>query len=84
MDIDYIEPLEKFTFMLQYHDHEVIEQGGGGLFSSKKPVLTQKSVIIQEHYQSRHLAEILNAYTLILETIEKEEKDLGGMEHHFN
>jgi hypothetical protein len=49
------------NFTMTYFDHTEESAGlVGGLFggSSKK-----KSVLIEEHYQSRHLAEILHAYT---------------------
>jgi hypothetical protein len=70
------------NFTLTYYEHSEESAGlVGGLFggSSKK-----KSVVIEEHYQSRHLAEILHGYTQIIEAIEREEKELGGVGDFFS
>lgn len=70
------------NFSLSYYEHSEESAGlVGGLFggSSKK-----KTVLIEDHYQSRHLAEILHAYTQIIEAIEREEKELGGVGDFFS
>lgn len=62
VDIESIEPLHKSTFGLTYYEF-LQESGSGGLFSSKKSSASGvKQVLHEEHYQSRHLAEIIYAY----------------------
>jgi len=47
-----------------------------GIF--KKPQKTShKHVLREEHFQSRHLAEIIYAYQQIVEALEREESELG-------
>lgn len=79
LDILSIEPSHKLSFVIHYIEHEM--QESGGFFSSKKSIAKQNDIF--EEYQSRHLAEIIYAYNQILETIEREEKELSSISNFF-
>jgi hypothetical protein len=72
VDIECIEPVTRSSnFILYYYEH--VKEQTGGLFWVKK----QKHNLRDDHYQSRHVGEIIYAYQQILEALEAEERELG-------
>ena len=62
VDIESIEPFHKSSsFALFYYEHVQDSSGSGGLFGPKKPS-SPYHVLREEHFQSRHLGDIIYAY----------------------